>query len=80
MDVQEQKNDLILWLTKLEDPGVIEVLSSIRISEIDKKEIKTTSEERVVIDKGLRSLKESGTKPHHEVAKQTKNKYPHLFE
>lgn len=79
MDVQAQKNELIQWLSDIDDPNIIEVLTSIKFSILNKKVVKTTPEERKAIDQGLTSIETSGTKSNMEVIKTTRSKYPHLF-
>ena len=77
MDIQAEKLNIIQWLAGINDGNVI-----LKIKELKKsnEEILAISiEEKVAIDKGLKSIEEGRFKTHEEVVHATKKKYSQVF-
>ncbi|SNT10730.1 hypothetical protein SAMN05421640_2306 [Ekhidna lutea] len=79
MNIQSQKNDLIQWLSDLEDPKTIDLLSSIKLSDINQKKVSISKEQKDAIDTGLKSIAKGKVKSHNQVRSETKSKFPNLF-
>ena len=80
MNTQELQNDklnIIHWISELQDYSVIEKIKAIMSKN---KDVSLTSEQKNAIDKALVSIEENGTKTHDAVMEQTKKKFPNLFQ
>lgn len=74
--IQNDKLNIINWITQLQDDSVLEKIKSLMSSE-DK--CLLSNEEKIAIDEALISVKTKGTTSHNLVVEETKKRYPHLF-
>ncbi len=79
MDIQEEKLDIIQWVTKVNDSRVIGQLMLIKKSNEEGGAINLTSDQKDALDNGIRSIKEGRFKSHQEVMEATRKKYPDLY-
>ena len=79
MNIQQLQNDklnIINWISQLQDYTIVEKVKSIMTSP---DECLLTSEQKKAIDEGLQSIKAKGTTPHNIVMEETKKRFPHLY-
>ena len=74
--LQNDKLNIINWITQLQDDSLVEKIKSI-MSSSDK--CLLSNEQKNAIDEALISVKTKGTTSHNSVMEETKNRYPHLF-
>ena len=79
MNIQEEKLDIIQWVTKVNDSRIIGQLMLIKKSNEEGGFIRLSSDEKDALDKGIRSIKEGRFKTNQEVKEATKKKYPDLY-
>ena len=79
MDIQAEKQDLIQWLSGVEDLRKIKLFRTLRGALEKESNTKLTKAEKSAIDKGLQSINEGKTKSHEEVMEFTKKEFPNLF-
>ena len=80
MDTQQLQNDklnIIHWISELQDYSVVEKIKSIMSTA---KDVSLTLEQRNAIDDAFVSIEKNGTKSHDAVMEQTKKKFPQLFQ
>jgi hypothetical protein len=74
-----EKQDLIDWITNLENQSLLQHLMELKNS-IDSDKIYIVSDqERIAIKEGIDSLENEGGVSHEDVMKMTREKYPNLF-
>ena len=79
MNTQELQNDklnIIHWISELQDYSVVEKIKSIMNTT---KEDSLSIEQKKAIDEAFISIEQQGTASHDNVMEQTKKKFPHLF-
>lgn len=79
MNVQQLQNDkldIINWMSQLEDASVVEKVKSI-MSEPTQFEL--SLQQKNMIDEALHSIDLNGTTPHNVVMEETKKRFPHLY-
>jgi len=80
MNTQELQNDklnIIHWISELQDYSVVEKIKSIMSTT---KDVSLSVEQRNAIDEAFVSMEQQGTVSHESVMEQTKQKFPHLFQ
>lgn len=80
MNTQELQNDklnIIHWISELQDYSVVEKIKSIMNTT---KEDSLSIEQKKAIDEAFISIEQQGTVSHERVMEQTKKKFPHLFQ
>lgn len=80
MNTQELQNDklnIIHWISELQDYSVVEKIKSIMSTT---KEVSLTLEQRNAIDEAFVSIEQNQTLSHERVMEQSKQKFPHLFQ
>ncbi|MHC5354843.1 hypothetical protein ACYSNX_11860 [Myroides sp. LJL115] len=80
MNTQELQNDklnIIHWISELQDYSVIEKIKAIMSKN---KDVSLTLEQKNAIDQALVSIEENGAKTHDAVMEQTRKKFPNLFQ
>jgi hypothetical protein len=79
MNIQQLQNDklnIINWISQLQDYSIVEKVKSIMSSP---DECLLTNEQKNAIDEALQSIQLKGTTPHHTVMEETKKRFPHLY-
>lgn len=79
MNTQQLQNDklnIINWISELQDYSLVEKIKTIMSKA---KENSLTTEQKKAIDEAFQSIEKNGTKSHETVMEETKNKFPHLF-
>lgn len=80
MNTQELQNDklnIIRWISELQDYSVVEKIKAIMSKN---KDVALTLEQKNAIDQAFVSIEKNGTKAHDAVMEQTKKKFPNLFQ
>lgn len=80
MDTQKLQNDklnIIHWISELQDYSVVEKIKSIMNMSTENT---LSAEQKKAIDKAFTSIENNGTKSHDTVMEQTKKKFPQLFQ
>jgi hypothetical protein len=78
MNTQQLQNDklnIINWVSQLQDYSLIEKVKSIMTPDA----CLLSSEQKNAIDEALKSIELKGTIPHSAVMEETKNRFPHLY-
>jgi hypothetical protein len=79
MDIQQLQNDkliIINWISQLQDYSLLE---KVKVIMNGPDVCLLYDEQKIAIDEALQSIENQGTKPHHEVMEETRNRFPHLF-
>jgi len=79
MNIQQLQNDklnIINWISQLQDYYIIEKIKSIMISSDI---CLLSNEQKMAIDEAIESIEIKGTIPHNVVMEETKKRFPHLF-
>jgi hypothetical protein len=79
MKIQQLQNDklnIINWITQLQDYSVVEKVKSIMSSS---EVCLLSNEQKNAIDEALQSIETKGTTPHNIVMEETKSRFPHLY-
>ncbi|GEM56734.1 hypothetical protein B0A58_14370 [Flavobacterium branchiophilum NBRC 15030 = ATCC 35035] len=79
MNIQQLQNDklnIINWISQLQDYSLIEKVKSIMSSP---EACVLSNEQKNAIDEALQSIETKGTTPHNIVMEETKKRFPHLF-
>lgn len=79
MDIQAEKLDIIQWLAGINDGSVILKIKELKKLNEGISSVDISIEEKVVIDRGLKSIEEGRFKTHEEVINATKKKYSQIF-
>lgn len=79
MDIQEEKINLILWLSKINDTKVINQIKAIQIENEESDIYYLSSDEKRAIEKGLKQIEEGKVKSHDTVMDSVKATFPTLF-
>ncbi|MFN3999452.1 hypothetical protein [Algoriphagus sp.] len=74
-----EKQDLIDWITNLENQSVLNYLMELKNSNDSDKIYIVSDQERIAIKEGIESLENEGGVSHEDVMKMTREKYPNLF-
>lgn len=80
MNTQELQNDklnIIHWISELQDYSVVEKIKAIMSKN---KDVALTTEQKNAIDQAFVSIEKNGTITHDAVMEQTKKKFPQLFQ
>lgn len=80
MNIQQLQNDklnIINWISQLQDYSLIEKVKSIMMSSPEA--CLLSNEQKNAIDEALQSIETKGTTPHNIVMEETKKRFPHLF-
>lgn len=80
MNTQELQNDklnIIHWISELQDYSVVEKIKSIMNTT---KEDSLSMEQKMAINDAFISIEQQGTVSHESVMEQTKKKFPNLFQ
>jgi len=80
MNTQELQNDklnIIHWISELQDYSVVEKIKAIMSKS---KDLSLTLEQKNAIDDAFVSIEKNGTKTHDAVMEQTKSRFPQLFQ
>lgn len=80
MNTQELQNDklnIIHWISELQDYSVVEKIKAIMRKN---KDVSLTIGQKTAIDQAFVSIEKNGTKSHEIVMEQTKKKFPNLFQ
>lgn len=77
MDIQLEKYKLIEWLTSVKDESIINSLKNIKsnFSNSDDWDISISETEKLLIQKGLKDVKDGNLLTHEEVFKGIKERY-----
>lgn len=76
-DLQNDKLDIIHWISGLQDYSVVEKIKAIMSKN---RSITMTPEQKTAIDDALASIEENGTQHHDSVMEKTIKKFPQLFQ
>ena len=79
MNIQQLQNDklnIINWISQLQDYAVIEKVKSIMSSP---DACLLSNEQKKAIDEALQSIETKGTTPHNTVMGETRKRFPHLY-
>jgi hypothetical protein len=79
MNIQQLQNDklnIINWITQLQDYSVVEKVKSIMSSS---EACLLSNDQKNAIDEALQSIETKGTTPHNTVMDETKKRFPHLY-
>jgi hypothetical protein len=79
MNIQQLQNDklnIINWISQLQDYYIIEKVKSIMSSSDI---CLLSNEQKMAIDEAIESIEIKGTIPHNVVMEETKKRFPHLF-
>ena len=79
MNIQQLQNDklnIINWISQLQDYYIIEKIKSIMSSSDI---CLLSNEQKMAIDEAIESIEIKGTIPHNVVMEETKKRFPHLF-
>ena len=79
MNIQQLQNDklnIINWISQLQDYYTIEKVKSIMSSSDI---CLLSNEQKMAIDEAIQSIEIKGTTPHNVVMEETKKRFPHLF-
>jgi hypothetical protein len=79
MNIQQLQNDklnIINWISQLQDYYIIEKVKSIMSSSDI---CLLSNEQKMAIDEAIESIEIKGTTPHNVVMEETKKRFPHLF-
>lgn len=79
MITEDNKKELIDWITNLENQTMLEHLMELKNTGETEKIYYVSEAEREGIERGLEDLKEGRIKSHDEVKKELKSKYPPFF-
>lgn len=79
MITEDNKKELIDWITNLENQSMLEHLMELKNTEETEKIYFVSEDEREGIERGLDDLKEGRVKSHENVKKELKSKYPRFF-
>jgi hypothetical protein len=74
-----EKQDLIDWITNLENQSLLNYLMELKNSSDSDKIYIVSDQERIAIKEGIESLENEGGVSHEDVMKMTREKYPNLF-
>ena len=80
MDLQAEKQDLIQWLSGVEDLRKVKLFRTLRSALEKESATELTRAEKSAIDKGLQSINEGKTKSYEEAMELTKKEFPNLFQ
>ncbi len=79
MNTQQLQNDklnIINWISQLEDYSLVEKIKSIMTSP---DACLLSKEQKNAIDEALQSIETKGTITHNVVMEETKKRFPHLY-
>lgn len=76
-ELQEDKLNIIRWISELQDYSVVEEIKTIMSQN---KDVALTDEQKKAIDDGFVSIEKNGTTSHEAIMEQTKRKFPQLFQ
>ncbi len=79
MNIQQLQNDklnIINWISQLQDYSLVEKVKSIMSSP---DACLLSNEQKKAIDEALQSIETKGTTPHNTVMEETKKRFPHLY-
>jgi hypothetical protein len=79
MNAQQLQNDklnIINWISQLQDYNIIEKVKSIMSSSDI---CLLSNEQKMAKDEAIQSIEIKGTTPHNVVMEETKKRFPHLF-
>jgi hypothetical protein len=79
MDIQQLQNDklnIINWISQLQDYSLVEKVKSIMSSP---DACLLYNEQKEAIDEALQSIETEGTTPHKTVMEETRKRFPHLY-
>jgi hypothetical protein len=79
MDIQAEKLALIQWLAGINDSQVISRFRALKRTSEEAVPETVSPAEKEAINQGLQSIKAGKVKPHEEVSRLTREKYPQLF-
>lgn len=79
MITEENRRELIDWISSLENQFMLERLMELKNSSESDKIYIVSDQERIAIKEGIVSIKKEGGVSHEEVMEMTKKKYPKLF-
>jgi hypothetical protein len=79
MDIQEEKINLIHWLSKVSDAKVISQIKAIQLANNEPDIYFLSPDEKRAIEKGLQQIKEGKVKSHEQVMSSIKATFPTLF-
>ena len=79
MDIQEEKINLIYWLSNINDTKVINQIKAIQIDNEESDIYCLSSDEKRAIEKGLKQIGEGKVKSHDSVMGTIKVTFPTLF-
>ena len=79
MNIEQLQNDklnIINWISQLQDYSLVEKIKSLMDSS---DECLLTNEQKKAIDEALQSIETQGTTPHNDVMEETRKRFPHLY-
>lgn len=74
--LQDDKLNIINWISQLQDYSLVEKIKSIMGSP---EACLLSNEQKNAIDDALQSIETKGTMPHNVVMEETKKRFPHLY-
>ncbi|OOG74834.1 hypothetical protein [Algoriphagus sp. A40] len=79
MITEENRRELIDWISSLENQFMLQHLMELKNSTESDRIYMVSDQERIAIKEGIESFKKEGGVSHDEVLQLTKKKYPNLF-
>lgn len=79
MDIQEEKINLIHWLSKVSDTKVISQIKAIQLANKESDIDFLSPDEKRAIEKGLKQIEEGKVKSHEAVMSTIRATFPTLF-